>query len=162
MSNAPVISAEATVNVSVGDARAWFLSLKVHPERYRFATHAGFAFTQGSFGEIGARFETREAFYGLKTTLHFELIDVGESSFRFRLRHLPVWGTFTIEAQTPHSIRLGLDVGATSRVGRAFLGFPVIKGAVHRQIQAEVNNIKASMERIYGDKARAGSTGVRE
>ena len=156
MSESPIVSAATTINVSDHEARAWFLSLKTHPERYQFETHAGFAFTQGTFGEIGARFETLEAFYGLKIALHFELTDVSESRFRFQLRHLPVWGAFSIEALAPGSVRLGLDVGANSRFGRVFLRLPLVKSAVRRQIQAEVDNIKASMENIYGGKARSG------
>lgn len=150
-SEAPVISAATTVDVDAGDARAWFLSLEAHPERYRFETHAGFTFTQGDFGQPGARFETREAFYGLKITLHFELTGVSTTRFAFRLRRLPVWGAFSIEADAPGKSILRLDVGASTRTGRVLLQLPLVKRAVRRQIQGEVANIKTSMENIFGD-----------
>jgi hypothetical protein len=146
-----VIKAEATVNVSIAQARQWFMELGTHPERYQFETHAGFAFTQGGFGEIGARFQTQEQFYGLKLTLRFELTEVGDRHFRFRLIRpaLPVWGTFVIEEAPGDNTNLSLAIGGTSRLGAWFLRFPLVRGAVQRQIRREVEHIKASMEVIY-------------
>ena len=64
-----MIGVEREVNVSVDRARDWFLSLEEHPERYRFATHEGIEFAGGNFGDVGARFRTREKFYFLKLEL---------------------------------------------------------------------------------------------
>jgi hypothetical protein len=146
-----VIKTEATLNVSIAQARQWFMELETHPERYQFETHAGFAFTQGGFGEIGARFQTQEPFYGLKLTLRFELTEVGDRHFRFRLIRpaLPVWGTFVMEEAPGDNTDLSLEVRGTSRLGAWFLRLPLVRGAVRRQIRGEVEHVKASMEDIY-------------
>jgi hypothetical protein len=146
-----VIKAKATVDVRMAQARQWFLELETHPERYRFETHAGFAFTQGGFGEIGARFQTWERFCGLRLVLRFELTEVGDAHFRFRLVRpaLPVWGAFVIEEMPSHNTSLSLEIGGTTRLGAWFLWLPLVRGAVRRQIHGEVEHIKASMEAIY-------------
>lgn len=146
-----VIKAEETIQVSIARARQWFMELGVHPERYQFETHAGFAFIQGDFGEIGARFQTWEWFYGLKLTLCFELTEVGDTHFRFRLIRpaLPIWGAFTIEEAPGDTTNLGLEIGAKSRLGAWLLRLPLVRRAVRRQISGEVEHIRASMEAIY-------------
>jgi hypothetical protein len=146
-----IITAEATVNVGTAQARRWFMELETHPERYRFETHAGFAFTQDNgrrFGEIGASFHTWEQFYGLKLTLRFELVEVGEMHFRFRLTRppLPVWGAFVIQETCNDTTHLRLEIGGTNRLGKWLLRFPLVRGAVQRQIRGEVEHIKTSME----------------
>jgi hypothetical protein len=147
----PVIKAEARLEVSIAQARQWFMELETFPERYQFETHAGFTFTQGSFGEIGARFQTREQFYGLKLTLRFELTDVGDRHFRFRLLRpaLPVWGTFDLEEAPGDSTNLCLEIGGITRPAACFLQFPLVRDAVQRQIRGEVEHIKASLEATY-------------
>jgi hypothetical protein len=146
------ISAHAVVDVSVEQARDWFLSLKEHPERYEFETHGGFEFVEGSFGEIGARFKTRERFFGLGLELLFELTEVGESDFWFRLARpesIGVWGRFDISRGGEERSMLSLSVGSETRFGQLMLRcFPVAL-AVHRQINREVEHIKASMETVY-------------
>jgi hypothetical protein len=146
-----VIKAGATVYVRIAQARQWFLELETHPERYQFETHAGFAFVQGGFGEIGARFQTWEQFYGLKLVLCFELTGAGDMHFRFRLVRpaLPVWGAFVIEEMPSNNTSLSLEIGGTTRLGACFLWLPPVRGAVRRQIHGEVEHIKASMEAIY-------------
>ncbi len=145
------IRAEVTLNVSIAQARQWFIALETHPERYQFETHAGFAFTQGSFGETGAHFQTWEQFYGLKLALHFELTEVGDKHFRFKLVRpaLPVWGAFIMEEAPSDNTTLNLRVGGTTRLGAWLLRFPLVRDAVQRQIRGEVEHIKASMEAIY-------------
>jgi hypothetical protein len=145
------IKAEETVHVSIAQARQWFMELEKHPERYRFETHAGFAFTQGNFGEIGARFQTRERFYGLKLALRFELTEVGDTRFRFRLIRpaLPVWGAFAIEEVPGNGTSLSLAIGGTTRLGAWLLRLPLVRGAIRRQILGEVEHIKASMQDVY-------------
>jgi hypothetical protein len=145
------IKAEATLDVSIAQARQWFMELETFPERYQFETHTGFAFVQGNFGEIGARFQTREQFYGLKLTLRFELTEVGDRHFRFRLIRpaLPVWGTFVIEETPGDNTNLRLEIGGITRLPAWFLQFPLVRDAVQGQIRGEVEHIKASMETIY-------------
>jgi hypothetical protein len=142
-----MVTAETLVQVDAAAVRRWFLELETHPERYRFETHAGFIFTRGSFGEIGARFQTREQFCGLPLTLSFELTGVEDIRFRFRLTRppLPVWGAFTIEAAGDETTALCLAIGGTTRLGTWFLRFPPVRSAVRRQIRSEVEHIKASM-----------------
>jgi hypothetical protein len=146
-----VLSARAVVDVSVEQAREWFLSLKQHPERYQFDTHDGFQFVEGSFGEVGARFMTRERFLFLKLELPFELTEVGDSGFQFRLTRpgsLHVWGRYDIDRAGGGGTALSLVVGSETRVGQVALrAFPVA-AAVQRQIQREVDHVKASMERM--------------
>ncbi|NBD34549.1 MAG: hypothetical protein GVY30_00955 [Chloroflexi bacterium] len=143
------IQAQTHVEVSQKAARQWFLELKEHPERYQFDTHAGFTFTQGDFGEVGARFETQERFYGLRLTLRFELTEVGDTEVRFRVLRppAPIWGAFLLEAEGPQQTLLTLRIGSDSQAGAAFLNLPLVRGAIQRQIQAEVENIRDSMER---------------
>jgi hypothetical protein len=148
------ISAQTVVNVSVSQARDWFMSLNDHPERYRFATHAGFEFAQGNFGEVGARFKTREKFYFLKQELLFELVEVDETSFRFRLLSpswLHVWGAFIVQELSPESIALRLEIGSTTQYGQLWLRFYPLATAIRRQITKEVAHIKASMEEVAAE-----------
>ena len=44
--------------------------------------------------------------------------------------------------------------GCKHQTGRVFLRFPLVKKRIQQQIQGEVDNIKASMENIYGDAGR--------
>jgi hypothetical protein len=150
-----IVSAQTTVNVTVPQARDWFLALKDHPERYRFATHEGFQFVEGNFGQVGARFKTRERFYCLKLELLFELTEVNETGFRFQLIRPAwsrVWGAFIIQELTPELISLRLDIGSTTQSGGTLLKFYPLTAAICRQITGEVNHIKASMETIYQDQ----------
>jgi hypothetical protein len=147
-----ILQAHTSVNITTQQARQWFLSLKTHPERYQFDTHAGFAFTEGDFGEVGARFQTWEQFHGIEINLYFELTETGESHFRFRLLRppLPIWCTFRLIEKTDDVTGLHLEVGATNSLGLWFLRFPLIKPVIQEQIQGEVDHIKASMEAICG------------
>lgn len=147
----PVIRAATKVKVTSAEARQWFLDLETHPERYQFETHAGFAFSQGSFGEVGARFETWERFLGLTVNLHFELTETSDSHFRFRLLRplLPIWCAFAIEEVTGGAVALSLEAGGTTRAGTLFLRLPIVKRIVQRQISGEIEHIKASIEALH-------------
>ena len=145
-----MLCAQAVVNVPEERARDWFLSLEAHPERYRFDTHDGFEFVEGGFGEVGARLRTRERFFGLTLALLFELTEVGESEFEFRLvrpEWLDVWGRVDIRAEGEELSRLSLKVGSETLFGRMMLRLFPVAGAVRRQIRGEVEHIKQSMER---------------
>jgi hypothetical protein len=143
-----VIATQVPVQVSTAHARRWFLELEAHPERYQFETHAGFAFTRGNFGQAGARFQTRERFCGLRLTLGFELTEVNDARFRFRLIRppLPVWGAFAIEEAGAGATDLRLAIGGTTRLGAGLLRLPLVRGAIRQQIRGEVEHIKISME----------------
>lgn len=152
-----IISAQTTVDVTPAQARQWFLSLKEHPERYQFATHEGFEFVEGDFGEIGARFKTREKFYFLKLELLFELTEIRESAFRFRLirpENLQIWGEFRIEESGEGKARLTLDIGSLTPLGQTALASYPVAAAVRGQIEGEVEHIKASMENVYQDRVQ--------
>ena len=160
-----VLCAQTDVDVTVAQARAWFLSLRDHPERYRFATHDGVTFVEGDFGQAGACFQTRERFYGFKWTLHFQVEEVTETAFRFRLLRpswAGVWGAFVLNELGAASISLRLEVGAATRLGRWLLRLPPVAVAVRRQIASEVAHIKASMEALYGREGRGGEGMGRE
>jgi hypothetical protein len=148
-----VLKATATIQVPIEAARAWFLSLAEHPERYQFESHKGFVFTQGEFGEPGARFQTEEFFHGVKITLKFELTEVTERRFTFVVTSPTrgIWGYFaleTVQAQGKPATRLWLVVGSDQRVQRAILSFPLVRNAVQQQIQGEVDHIKDSIESL--------------
>ena len=150
-----VISVEREVNVSVDRARDWFLSLEEHPERYRFATHEGIVFAGGNFGNVGARFKTREKFYFLKLELLFELVDVDENSFRFRLVRpawMDVWGRFSVWELRPGSVIMRLEIGSDTRRGQWWLKFSPVAATIRQQITREVDHIKESMEATMGDR----------
>jgi hypothetical protein len=149
-----IISAEREVSVSVDQARDWFLSLEDHPERYRFATHEGIEFVGGNFGDVGARFGTREKFYFVKLGLLFELVEVDEASFRFRLIRpawMDVWGRFSMRETSPGSVSLRLEIGSDTRRGRSWLKLLPVAAAIRQQITGEVEHIKESMETVLGD-----------
>lgn len=150
MERAAIIQADTSVDVSAAQARQWFLDLETHPERYQFETHAGFTFTAGNFGQVGARFQTWEQFHGLQANLHFELTETSDNCFRFRLLRppLPIWCAFCIIAKTADKTDLRLEVGGTTALGAWLLRLPLVRGTVQRQIQAEVDHIKVSMEAI--------------
>ncbi len=145
-----IITAQVPVEADVERVRRWFLELESHPERYRFETHAGFTFTQGDFGEVGARFQTQERFHGLPITLNFELTEVTDTYFRFCLIRppLPVWGAFAIQQANDATAHLRLEIGGTTRLGAWLLRLPLVNGAIHRQIRAEVQHIQASIEAL--------------
>lgn len=149
----PILSAQAAVDLSVEETREWFLSLREHPERYEFDTHAGFEFVKGGFGEVGARFETQERFLFLTLRLLFELTNVDESEFRFRLiRPLStgIWGRFDVDRVGKRRTRLSLNIGSEIRLGQLLLRCYPVAALIRRQIHREVDHISTSMERKSG------------
>lgn len=149
----PILAAHAVVDAPPEQARQWFLSLKERPERYQFDTHEGFEFVQGGFGEIGARFKTREEFLFLRLELLFELTAIRQSGFSFRpIRpaSLGIWGRFRTEEIGEARTRLSLEIGSDRCVGRVMLRFFPVAAAIQRQIGNEVSHIKTSMERMPG------------
>jgi hypothetical protein len=62
---------------------------------------------------------------------------------------LPIWCAFAIEERVANATNLSLEVGGTTALGAWLLRLPLVKGTVLRQIQAEVDHIKASMEALY-------------
>ena len=150
--NDPILIAESLVDVPVDFALAWFLALADHPERYAFDSHAGFVFTQGEFGEPGARFQTEERFAGLlKLVLKFELMDVEDRRFSFRLLSptRDIWGYFELEPASPNTTHLRLAVGSHRNFQRRLLGLPPVRGAVQHQIESEVSHITRSIASLY-------------
>lgn len=144
-----ILCAQADVEVPMETAREWFLSLEEHPERYRFDTHEGFEFLEGGFGEVGARFRTRERFLFLKLELVFKLAEVDERAFSFWLARpscIGVWGRFEIEKGSAGHSRVSLHIGSETRLGQLLLRFFPVATAIHRQICEEVRHIKQSME----------------
>jgi hypothetical protein len=146
-----LLEARTTVGVDPDLVRQWFEELEAFPERYQFETHAGFVFTSGTFAQVGARFRTREQFYGLPIVLHFELTEVSEYQFAFRLIRpaLPVWGAFLIQQEADDTTILSLVVGETARQAAWFLRIPFARAAVERQIRGEIANIKSSIENTF-------------
>jgi hypothetical protein len=167
-----VLCAQTEVNVTVDQARAWFLSLRDHPERYRFATHDGVTFVAGDFGQAGARFQTRERFFAnvfarCTWTLRFQVAEVAETAFRFCLLKpawAGVWGAFILNELGAASVSLRLEIGAATRLGKWLLRWQPVRTAVRRQIAGEVAHIKASMEALYGreGEGRDGKEGRSE
>jgi hypothetical protein len=147
-----ILSVQADADVPVEAARDWFLSLEEHPERYAFETHDGFEFVEGGFGEIGARFRTRERFLFLKLELLFELGKVEENAFWFwlvRPSSPGVWGKFEIGEDGEGHSTLTLSIGSETRVGQILLRFSPAATLIHGQISDEVEHIRRSMERVY-------------
>ncbi len=145
-----VLEASAELEATPEQVRRWFLSLKEHPDRYESETHAGFVFTEGSFGEPGARFETREQLAGMSVRLRFELTAVEEKRFAFRLLRPPlaVWGAFEIERTGVGDSLLSLLIGGKNRCAERILRLPLVRSAVQQQIQREVSHIRSSVERL--------------
>ena len=147
-----MLRAQDIVSVPVGQARGWFLSLREHPDRYRFDTHEGFEFIEGSFGQVGAVFRTREKLLGLKLKILFELTEVRESEFYFLLARplsLGIWGRFHIGVDDRDRSRLSLEIGSDTRLGRLVLGLYPVAMAIQGQIEREVGHVKRSMEREF-------------
>jgi len=145
----PILGVRTEVAAPVDTVRGWFLSLRDHPERYAFETHGGFTFEKGGFGEPGATFTTRERFMFVPVELRFELTDVGESAFSFRLLRpamLEIWGRFEIEEADAGRSFLALRIGSETRAGQLLLRFYPVAAVVHRQICGEVRHIKQSVQ----------------
>ena len=143
-----ILTAETDVHVDVDTARQWFLGLKEHPERYAFASHKGFYFIEGDFGEVGARFYTLERFRGIETKLTFTLTEITSDSFTFVLNSpiRNIKGKFTLTERERGLTTIGITVfGRTKRIERLFTLKPLSQ-AVQKQISGEVQNIKISME----------------
>lgn len=146
-----ILGVQTEVEAPVDDVRDWFLSLEEHPERYAFETHGGFSFEEGGFGEAGARFTTQEQFLVFPVELQFELTDVREKAFAFRLLRpstLEIWGRFEIEQADAGQSLLALRIGSETRAGQLFLRCYPVAAAVHRQICGEVRHIKESVEAL--------------
>ncbi|MGD2144674.1 MAG: hypothetical protein PVF54_09385 [Anaerolineae bacterium] len=149
-----ILDAQAVVDVSEDEARDWFLSLRDHPERYEFEAHGGFEFVEGSFGQPGARFRTRERFCFLRLELLFELTEVRQTEFWFRLARpssMGVHGRFRLHGVDPGTTTLSLAIKAETRIGQLMLRCYPVAAAIHQQIQREVRHIRSSMENVYGD-----------
>lgn len=151
MSREPVLLARADIAVPLDYARSWFHELADHPERYAFDSHAGFTFTQGKFGEPGARFQTEERFAGVTLKLRFELTAVEEHRFTFQLQKpmQHIWGYFQLDALDEATTQLSLGVGSDYAPQRALLRAPLVRSAVQAQIEGEVANIAESMTKLY-------------
>ncbi len=153
----PGIVSRVSIKVSPAQARAWFLSLADHPERYRFDTHKGFSFSQGRIGEVGARFETEEIFSGLRLRLRFEVVRVTADQFCFVLLAplSAIWGRFRLTPQGTNQTELQLEVGSSHITRRLILTCPVVRTAIQHQIDRETAHIKGSMEAIYQEETWA-------
>ncbi len=153
----PSIVSSVIINVSRAQAHGWFLSLADHPERYRFETHGGFAFTRGGIGEIGARFETVETFYGVRLRLRFEVTRVTQDRFCFSLRAplSAIFGSFSLTPEGTSQTELQLAVGSPNRAKRLILSCPIIHGAIQHQISRETAHIKEAMETLYQEETWA-------
>jgi len=145
----PVLVARAEINAPLQDTRRWFLELSEHPERYEFESHEGFTFTEGAFGEPGAKFKTQEHFMGVTQTLRFRLTEIEEHQFTFELRHPinEIWGRFVLNEITTDTTELRLEIGGNTQSKRILLKMPVISQAIRSQISREVEHIKLSIER---------------
>ena len=157
-----VIQASADIEATPEQVRGWFLSLKEHPERYQAETHSGFVFTNGSFGEIGAHFETRERLAGIDVRLRFELTAVEETRFAFRLLNPPlaVWGAFEIEPADQGHCLLSLLISGESSCAEWILHLPPVRHAVRKQIQREVTHIKSSVEKVKAAPSSSALSGL--
>jgi hypothetical protein len=145
------IRAEQLLDVPAVQAQTWFLSLEQHPERYEFETHGGFCFTEGCFGKVGARFQTREWFFGVPVSLGFELTEVEELGFTFQLvrPQMPIWGRFEIESVDGDRTKLSLVIDGSACLGRWVIQCPGVKQAIRQQIQREVVHIARSMQSAF-------------
>lgn len=155
MSDNPVLIAEALVAVPATFAREWFLALADHPERYAFESHGGFVFTEGQFGEPGARFQTEERFAGFaKLVLKFELAAVEDRRFIFNVLSPTrnIWGYFELLPISQYTTLLRLAIGSDVGSQRRLLAFPPVRGAVQHQIESEIAHISASMVSLYQNK----------
>lgn len=152
-----ILTASTETAAAPEEVRRWFLSLREHPDRYQSQTHGGFVFTEGSFGEAGAHFETREQLAGIPVRLRFELTAVEDRHFAFRLLSplLAVWGAFRIEPAEQGGSLLFLLIGGENRSAERILRLPVVRGAVREQIQREVSHIQSSVDRMQGATAPA-------
>jgi len=83
--------------------------------------------------------------------LRFELIEVDESRFGFRLIRpaLPIWGAFDLSALGPDRTEVSLTVGGKTAFGRRLLRFSPVRHAIKHQIGAEVAHIASSMEALF-------------
>ena len=147
----PVLLAQTDIDVPLDYARRWFYELADHPERYTFNSHAGFTFTQGSFGETGAQFQTEERFAGVRLRLEFELTGVEARRFTFQLQKPldRIWGYFELDPLDEGTTQLSLGIGSDQAPQRALLRAPLVRGAVQAQIEGEVAHIAESMENLY-------------
>lgn len=105
-------------------------------------------FTYGAFGEIGSEFYTRERFFGITIKLRFRISDVKNEVFT--LKCLPPlkgsWCTFALASEAPARTCLTLSVGTEKRLYAKLLGLHSLRHAIQRQIDAEVEHIKTSIE----------------
>jgi hypothetical protein len=144
-----LMTAQTVVAIDSEGARQWFLQLKDHPENYAFASHAGFIFTEGDFGEVGARFFTIERFHGFPLKLSFRLSAINATSFTFDLLKplSNIKGEFSITQHENNTCTLTLTVSTGSNYTHRLLSIRPLYSAVQQQISREVNHIKTSMER---------------
>ena len=145
-----LLTAKTDVNVNIEDVRHWFLGLKEHPEHYTFASHEGFYFTEGDFGEVGARFYTKERFSGILAKLSFSLTKVTDNSFTFELTKpiRNVQGEYTLTERERDITTVSLSVFARTRQILRLFKIKPFSQAVENQINREVQHIKTKIEYI--------------
>ena len=143
-----LLQAETVIETDMKHLVQWFMDLKDHPENYAFASHQGFFFTSGDFGEVGARFYTLERFHGLPLKLSFQLSGISDTSFTFDLLKplSHIQGAFAMHAQSPQETRLTLSVSTNSDFVRQLFKLPLLRSAIQNQIDAEVRHIKSRVE----------------
>jgi len=143
-----LMRAETYVHIEAHNAKQWFFGLKDHPERYTFASHGGFYFIEGNFGEVGSRFYTKERFHGMLLKLTFSLTEVTSNSFAFELLKpiRNIKGIYTITKSDNNMTLVSLSVYArTKRIRLMFKMRPFYR-VIQKQINSEVKHIKKSME----------------
>lgn len=152
-----VLKARTRIDVSPAQARAWFMALGDHPERYQFDSHSGFVFTRGRFGEVGALFETQEQLGRIRLTLRFELTRVTARQFDFVLRRpiASIYGRFALGPTCQGRTQLELAVGSPDIGKRLLLHLPIVRSAIEHQIRQEVEHIRKSMESLYQEETWA-------
>ena len=143
-----LLTAETDVHVNIDNVRQWFMGLKEHPEQYTFASHEGFFFTEGDFGEVGARFYTKERFSGLLAKLTFSLTEVTANSFTFELikplRNIK--GQYALAQREQNITTVTLSVYARTKNIIRLFDIKPFSQAVKNQINREVQHIKTKIE----------------
>lgn len=152
------IKAQRLINASSQEVKQWLKTLENDPKKYKFDTHQGFQLESGTLSKTGATFTTQEIFAGLKFSFNFQVTEVSQNKFEFKLikpswlASLGIKGKFKTVPVSDQQTILQLIIFNkandffTRVVAMLFLYLSPVRFLVANQINKEVRFVKNSIE----------------
>ena len=152
------IKAQRLINASNYEVKQWLKNLEKNPKKYNFDTHQGFQLKSGTLSEPTSVFKTQEIFAGLKFSFNFQVTEVSQNKFEFKLikpswlASLGIKGKFKTVPVSDQQTILQLIIFNqandyfTRVVAMLFLYLSPVRFLIAKQINKEVKFVKSSIE----------------